>query len=355
MTDGRQLRAGTWNILCGGLGPDGSENRLRKQTEVLAALRPDVLALQECSYGGHQGECRLLGLADALGMTPVAMEPSRVGDSLNFTALLYRREKPRLVDRRRPAAQIFHHALIRARFRPVDAGDDSRDLLVLATHLSHAGGTARLAEVGSWLTDHAGDFPGAPRRSILMGDLNCSGFHDPDPDWSSEPPTLYARCRLVNEDGTFGAMDRRAIRMLLDSGWEDPQARLREERAATGTPTRKPRWGSTTSSPPGTSRRWRTGRSIPPPPARRPITCPSSSTRYSHEHHRQPAGPRPPRPGPGTPRTARPRRPRDRPPGPGRGRTHRDRGPRPRLDPDRRPPRRHLTRERPAHARHRRR
>ncbi|EDY50525.1 endonuclease/exonuclease/phosphatase family protein [Streptomyces clavuligerus] len=204
MTDGQQLlRAGTWNILRGGLGPDGSENRLHEQTEILATLHPDVLALQECSYGDHQGERRLLGLADALGMTPVAMEPSRVGDGLNFTTLLYRPGALRLVDRRRPAAQFFHHALIRARFRPVDAEDDSRDFLVLATHLSHAGGTARLAEVSSWLTDHAGDFPGAPRRSILMGDLNCSDFHDPDPDWNSEPPTLYARYRLVNEDGIF--------------------------------------------------------------------------------------------------------------------------------------------------------
>ncbi|MFF8958699.1 endonuclease/exonuclease/phosphatase family protein [Streptomyces sp. NPDC014894] len=226
------IRAVTWNLYLGGLD-NGSEFRLSAQTEILARLRPDVLALQECTHWDDQDERRLLTLAGALGMAPVTMARSNVGDGRNFTALLYRPATLRLIKRRTLGAEVFHHALIRARLRPVAAVDDSSDFLAFATHLTHTDGETRLREA-RWLTDYAGQFPGMPPRAMLLGDLNCSGVHDKDPeDWGLIPQNLHSRYRLVNDDGSFGGMDRRAMRALLNSGWTDPQALTGEPRDAT--------------------------------------------------------------------------------------------------------------------------
>ncbi|MER6913340.1 endonuclease/exonuclease/phosphatase family protein [Streptomyces sp. NPDC000594] len=228
-----RARAVTWNVFCGGLAPDGSEKRLARQTEILARLRPDILVLQECTSWDEQDQRRLLDLASALGMVPVAMERSNVGDGRNFTALLYRPDTFHLVGRRRLGDQVFHHTLIRARLRPVGADDDTSDLFVFATHLAHTDGDTRLREA-RWLTDYGDDFPGTPSRALLLGDLNCSGTFDLDPgDWARIPRNLHARYRLVHENGSFGGMDRRAIQILQNAGWTDPQTTTKEPRDAT--------------------------------------------------------------------------------------------------------------------------
>ncbi|MEO3972471.1 endonuclease/exonuclease/phosphatase family protein [Streptomyces sp. CAU 1734] len=227
------LRAVTWNLRCGGID-DGSERRLRAQGRILAGLRPDLLALQECTHWDEQEERRLLWMCRNLGMEAVHMARSRVGDGRNHTTLLYRPSALRLVGRRTLGDQVFHHALIRARLRPVAAGEaDHSDFLALATHLAHTDGETRLREA-RWLTDYAGAFPGTPGRALLLGDLNCSGVYDTDPpDWSLVPHNLHSRYRRVTADGRFGAMDRRAVRVLLASGWTDPQTFTRHPRTPT--------------------------------------------------------------------------------------------------------------------------
>ncbi|QKW08028.1 endonuclease/exonuclease/phosphatase family protein [Streptomyces sp. NA04227] len=217
------LRAVTWNLYLGGL--DGHvQTRLDAQLDILADLAPDVLALQECTNWDVNGEQRLLDTAHRLGMAPALMAPSSIGDGRNFTALLYRPSRLRLLARRVMGAGVFHHALLRALLRPVEAGDDDRfDLLTLATHLSYTDGDTRLREA-RWLTDYAGDFPQVPARALLMGDLNCPHPNDPTPDWEQDHPrNMWPRYRSIGAAGQWGGLDTRAVRVLLNSGWQDPE------------------------------------------------------------------------------------------------------------------------------------
>ncbi|MEW1701104.1 endonuclease/exonuclease/phosphatase family protein [Streptomyces sp. NPDC091278] len=225
------VRAVTWNLLRGGV--DGSdESRLDAQTEMLAGLAPDVLCLPECGGWEEQDERRLWQVADRLGMVPVAMVPSHIGDGRNFTTLLYRPDRLRLLGRRTLAVGAFHHALIRARLRPHSAGDsDAHDFLVFGTHLSHVGGGTRLREA-RWLTDYGAVFPGVPPRALLLGDLNTPD-REPPGGWPSVPENLHSRYRQVLPSGRFGRADRRAVQVLLASGWTDPQEQTGKERAPT--------------------------------------------------------------------------------------------------------------------------
>lgn len=217
----RTLRAVVWNLFLGGL--DGaSEERLKKQAEILLGLNADIVCLPECNRWDEDGESRLWWMADALGLQPVAMVRSRLGTPpvQNHTALLYRPSTLRLMGRAVLGRDVFHHALIRARLRPVEEHDDRRDFLVLATHLTYTDGETRLREA-RWMTDYGGEFPGVPSRGVLLADLNVP---DREPsDWSLIPRNLHSRYRTVKDDGSFGGVDQRALQVLLHSGWQDPQ------------------------------------------------------------------------------------------------------------------------------------
>ncbi|WP_026151107.1 endonuclease/exonuclease/phosphatase family protein [Streptomyces prunicolor] len=223
-------RAVAWNLYNGGVD-DSSEKRLRRQADILSGLEPDILALSECTGWDAEGRRRLLWIAHVLGLTPVTMERSRMGLMPNYTAMLYRSSKLHLVSWDRPAEGVFHHALIRARLRPLEAENDDADFLALATHLSYTDGDTRLREA-RWMTDYAGDFPGAPSRGLILGDLNCPSPED-RLDWDKVPRNLQSRYRLVKEDGTFGDADVRAIQVLLESGWQDPETLTGRPRDAT--------------------------------------------------------------------------------------------------------------------------
>ncbi|MFE5842046.1 endonuclease/exonuclease/phosphatase family protein [Streptomyces niveus] len=226
------VRAVAWNLLCGGVDSDGCEERLHAQGDILAGLGPDLLVMPECSWWDEQYNRRLWWMANRLGLTPAAMMPSRVGDGRNYTTMMYRPSKLTLISQPdRKAPEVFRHALIRARFRPAGDTDDSREFLALGTHLSHANGDARLDEARE-ITDYGGPFPGTPGRSVLLGDLNCPRI-DADPDWDDVPSNMHSRYRLVNDDGTFGGADVRAMGVLLESGWQDPADVLGINREAT--------------------------------------------------------------------------------------------------------------------------
>ncbi len=219
-------RAAVYNLLNGGI----SDNRLTLQVDLLRDLQPDILCLPEATFWADNDEERLWWVADQLDMAVAYMARSHIGDGRNHTALLYRPSRFRLVGRRLMDPERFTHAMIKTRLRPVEAPDDSHDLLVLATHLDPFDPGKRLSEVRR-VTDFGGTFPGAPHQAILLGDLNVP---DREPEtWDDVPRNLHSRYRIVKDDGTFGGVDRRALDALLGSGWTDPQTLTGVRRAPT--------------------------------------------------------------------------------------------------------------------------
>ncbi|NIY68070.1 endonuclease/exonuclease/phosphatase [Streptomyces malaysiensis] len=104
----------------------------------------------------------------------------------------------------------FHHGAIRAWL--CIKGSYYR---VLATHLSWTDGATRLRE-SRWFTDYAKDC------TVLMGDFNEDTPTAPEPDWTKIPEQLHSRYRLVNDDGSYGRADRRAVGNLLSAGYVNP-------------------------------------------------------------------------------------------------------------------------------------
>ncbi|MFK0143409.1 endonuclease/exonuclease/phosphatase family protein [Streptomyces murinus] len=225
----------TWNLLLGGLN-NGDDTRLRKQTEVVAGLEPDFVVFTECAGWEKGDELLLLRTADALGLTPVLMARSRVNrepkDVINHTVMMYRQSRFRLKGRCLLAPQDAHHAIIRGRFQPnaAEFNDQRYDVYVLGTHLGHADGNKRLSNA-KWMTDYAGEFPGCPDQAVALGDFNTP--NRVLKDWSRIPQNMHARYRLVNPDGTFGGVDQRALQIMYQSGWQDPETLTGKPRAAT--------------------------------------------------------------------------------------------------------------------------
>ncbi|MFE4057918.1 endonuclease/exonuclease/phosphatase family protein [Streptomyces sp. NPDC059096] len=221
----------TYNVFNGGIDADGSEHRRKEQIQILASLdpAPTVLVIQEATGWHRDGWRRLHELAYALGMVALHPVTSHIGDGENATALLYRPSTAKVIAYT-PGVGIgkFHHGLLRARMEI-----DGRDVLVLGTHLSPANGAARLAEVGLWMSDYGGSFPGMPDNAVFMGDFNIQSIHDPEQDWATVPVNLHPRYRAVRSDGTLGEADRAAMRVLLDAGWTDPDDLMSTPRAAT--------------------------------------------------------------------------------------------------------------------------
>lgn len=214
----------TWNVLEGGLDA-GAPDRLLDQLALTARCAPDVLCIQEAAHW-HEDDQRWLRLtAQTLGMRHLDLARSqRSRDGSNHTAMLYNGNRLRLVDQTTLGPGVFHHALIRARFRPRSAGvSDHSDFLVLGTHLNPYDGAARLGEA-RLMTDYGGPFPGMPPRAALLGDLNTP---DREPDtWDGVPINLQARYRSLGDGGIFGPVDQDAVRVLLQSGWQEPHKAL---------------------------------------------------------------------------------------------------------------------------------
>ncbi|GLX54450.1 hypothetical protein Shyhy01_73990 [Streptomyces hygroscopicus subsp. hygroscopicus] len=277
MTATASLRAITYNTFCGGLDA-GDDARLRVQTDMLAGLKPDLLCLQECTGWTNRHLCQV---ANTLRMVPIAMVRSRVHrepGTPNGTTLLYKPSVLQLVDWCALGQGVFHHALIQAWLRPRAAVDDSCDFLAFGTHFAWPDGDGRLREA-RMLTDYGGAFPGAPGGAVLLGDLNTPD-REPD-DWAVIPKNLHSRYRFVRPSGKFGGTDQRAVHVLLESGWRDPQMSsvtpLRLPWGTSGTPSRIPgAW--TTPSPPATYRRPTTSSGIRPLLGGSQITSQSCAT-----------------------------------------------------------------------------
>ncbi|MFD2768178.1 endonuclease/exonuclease/phosphatase family protein [Micromonospora eburnea] len=126
----------TWNILTGGRDRDGTD-RWDRIVAVVAAQRPDVLALQELR--GLDRDGRMKELAGRLGMTP-HLARSWLGQPV---AVLVR--APLRVLRSGRVRRPFHHATAQ-----VQVATGAGPLTVFSTHLNpHSGGRRRME--ADWL------------------------------------------------------------------------------------------------------------------------------------------------------------------------------------------------------------
>ncbi|WP_089153896.1 endonuclease/exonuclease/phosphatase family protein [Micromonospora sp. NBS 11-29] len=193
------LRVMTWNIRTGGRDRGGTDRRDRI-VSVVAAQRPDVLALQELR--GLDGT--LGGLAERTGLTAY-LARSCFGQPV---AVLVR--PPLRVLRAGRVRRPFHHAAAR-----VEVSTGAGPLTVFSTHLNPYSGGRRRMEAG-WLA-------AAVRRTggdlaLLVGDLNTL---EPAVDHTARLAGLAPgyRRRHLRRDGR--TVDTRAVARLLDAGLVD--------------------------------------------------------------------------------------------------------------------------------------
>ncbi|MFI7209786.1 endonuclease/exonuclease/phosphatase family protein [Micromonospora maritima] len=193
------LRVMTWNIRTGGRDRDGTDRRDRI-VSVVAAQRPDVLALQEL----RGLERTLPGLAERMGLVPY-LARSCFGQPV---AVLVR--PPLRVLRSGRVRRPFHHAAAR-----VEVATRAGPLTVFSTHLDPYSGGRRRMEA-DWLA-------AAVRRTggglaLVAGDLNTL---EPAVDHGARLAGLAApyRRRHLRRDGR--TVDTRAVARLLDGGLVD--------------------------------------------------------------------------------------------------------------------------------------
>ncbi|MER5549747.1 endonuclease/exonuclease/phosphatase family protein [Streptomyces sp. NPDC002589] len=222
----------TWNLLLGGIDKESEERRLQ-QLEFLASIQDlDVFWAMEATGWHEDNDRRFRELADTTGLTALPYVTSHVGDGRNHSCLYFRADKLRLIP---PATELargaFHHGVTRAVFDV-----DGIRLLLLGAHLAYADGETRLREAHH-LADYGQQFGEWPEDAVLLMDANGPDDNDPEPEnpesWAQIPRNLWHRYREILPDGSFGSWDRRARRLLLNSGWRDPQASLPIQREPT--------------------------------------------------------------------------------------------------------------------------
>ncbi|MFR9779806.1 endonuclease/exonuclease/phosphatase family protein [Micromonospora sp. MS34] len=195
------LRVMTWNVRTGGRDRDGTD-RWDRIVAVVAAQRPDVLALQELRGLDRGG--RMTELAGRVGMVP-HLARSCFGQPV---AVLVR--APLRVLRSGRVRRPFHHAAVR-----VEVATAEGPLTVFSTHLDPYSGGRRRMEA-DWLAVTLRRTGG--RLALLAGDLNTlepAVDHDARLAGLAE---LYRR-RHLRRDGR--TVDTRAVARLLDAGLVD--------------------------------------------------------------------------------------------------------------------------------------
>lgn len=220
------MRLMTYNILTGGRDSAGG-NRLGAIVEVIRAVAPDVLVLEECNGFELDGLRTFYRLEHELGMRGVLA----TADSGFHVGLFLRRG--RLIEARCLRREV-HHALLAATLEL-----DGVTFGVVGAHLCPFGGEARLLEVQHiirFLRDHG---------VFVLGDLNALSPHDAA---RYQPERWLPRRRSRHALGGAGGLDTRALAALeaaelvdvfhragntsataltrLGEGWEDYQARI---------------------------------------------------------------------------------------------------------------------------------
>jgi endonuclease/exonuclease/phosphatase family metal-dependent hydrolase len=179
----------------------GGGDRLPAIAEVIAAQRPDVVAVQEL---GPPAPGTLRRLGAALGMRGYAGRgwPGLWGQPVG---VLLRPELRVLAAGRVPGA--FHHGAVR-----VVIDTDRGALAVLSAHLCPYTGWGRLVEAR-----RLARVAGPARAVLLLGDLNSL---DPWRDHAATAAALPARYRTRHLRAD-GSVDTRAVAALVRAGFTD--------------------------------------------------------------------------------------------------------------------------------------
>ncbi|MBQ1073546.1 endonuclease/exonuclease/phosphatase family protein [Micromonospora sp. C31] len=213
------LRAMTWNIRTGGRDRGGADRRDRL-VRVVAAERPDVLALQELRDFDAGGV--LDDFADRVGMRP-HLARSCFGQPV---AVLLRPPLRAIAATR--VRRPFHHAAQR-----VTVATTAGALTVLSVHLDPYSGLRRRVEAG-WAAAALRRAPG--ELALLAGDLNTLDPVAEHTDRVARLPAAYRR-RHLRRDGR--TVETRAVARLLAAGLVDLYAAAagrQRDGAATGPP-----------------------------------------------------------------------------------------------------------------------
>ncbi|MEV0877396.1 endonuclease/exonuclease/phosphatase family protein [Micromonospora echinofusca] len=211
------LRAMTWNIRTGGRDSGGVDRR-DLLVRVVAAERPDVLALQElrnfddrpAAAPAPVGDRRAAGgdvLADFAGR--VGMRPHLARSCLGQPVAVLLRPPLRVLAATR-VRRPFHHAAQR-----VTVATSAGPLTVLSVHLDPYSGLRRRVEAG-WAAAALRRAPG--RLGLLAGDLNTLDPVAEHTDRVARLPAAYRR-RHLRRDGR--TVETRAVARLLAAGLVD--------------------------------------------------------------------------------------------------------------------------------------
>ncbi|MFI1408924.1 endonuclease/exonuclease/phosphatase family protein [Streptomyces sp. NPDC020707] len=223
------LRVVSYNTLNGGRNSDGVLDRLISQMGMLRELEPDVVCLQEGKRWNENGSETLNAVAAALEMEARLAPSASHGCHL---VTLVRPPRVRFVHFFPDVAEgNFHHTVSRA---DLQVEGEVELLRVLHTHLDPFDPADRAAEA-RWLTQY-----GDRTDTLLVGDLNSEAPGDPEPDtWDWLPATQYSGNRIQYPDGSYGGLDKTAMRTLLAAGFVDPAAGLELDFARTAGHWRK--------------------------------------------------------------------------------------------------------------------
>ncbi|NUQ95055.1 MAG: hypothetical protein HOY79_00340 [Streptomyces sp.] len=227
--DATELRLLAWNIFVGGIDGEDEGRRLQQLAYLKSIVPLDLLWIIEAT-GWHQDDDRRFDdVTSATGLTALPPVTSHIGDQRNHSVMYYRASRLTPTGQATQLARgAFHHGVSRIAFQA-----DGVPLLALGAHLSYAGGAPRLSEAHH-LADYGRQFAPWPEDGVLLMDSNAPDDTDPEPDdWSAVPQNLWHRYREVRADGSFGGFDRSARRLLLNSGWRDPQTAVSELREPT--------------------------------------------------------------------------------------------------------------------------
>lgn len=196
------MRVMTYNTLFGGIDASGTDRR-KAQLEIIRAVDPDVLLLQEAKDYPAQGGLLLHATERALGMRGFLAEAQTGQHTVAFL-------KPHLQPISFEGDGVhFHHAAAILRF---EAPQFDMPVTAISVHLCPHGPRIRLREA-SYLVGHA-DPDGF---AMLAGDFNSVSPDDPEPEGLASLPARF-RARYVDEDGRA---DRGTLRLLAQAGWVD--------------------------------------------------------------------------------------------------------------------------------------
>ncbi|WP_030462542.1 endonuclease/exonuclease/phosphatase family protein [Kitasatospora sp. NRRL B-11411] len=214
MTEPRPLRVVTFNTLFGGHADDGlgAPERWQGQMDFLRALRPDILALQECNFWDLLGGRRLHRAVTAIDMaTGYLAKANKTTGGHRFHSVIMLSGRIKVIAQDYDRAR-YHHTLGWANLAV--PGRPGITLEVRNLHLDPFDPRNRSREVGPL------EVLAAPNRhTLIVGDLNAIGSDYPEPDWSPMAPHLLNGHLLPPGEAEVG--DRGATALLQRAGFVD--------------------------------------------------------------------------------------------------------------------------------------